>query len=92
MQPKDGGSAWCAAFAVRHCVDTRGKTVEANWITTTSALPTDGTPVEFVLDGRECPMRGNYVLGHFESRWSKYEPECVREWRCAGEQREAFAS
>lgn len=55
--------------------------MEANWINTALALPNDGMPVEFVLDGRECPMHGNYVLGYFESRWARYEPECVREWR-----------
>jgi len=53
----------------------------ANWTTTACALPSDGTPVEFLLDERECPMRGIYALGRFESKWTYYAPTSVRQWR-----------
>jgi hypothetical protein len=52
-----------------------------NWITTAARLPSDGSAVEFVLDERECPLRGTYALGRFESRWTCYPPTCVRQWR-----------
>ena len=52
-----------------------------NWITTAAGLPSDGSAVEFVLDERECPLRGIYALGRFESRWTCYPPTCVRQWR-----------
>ena len=55
-----------------------------DWITTACALPADGDTVEFVLDERECPMRGIYALGRFESRWTRYAPTDVRQWRSTG--------
>jgi hypothetical protein len=54
-----------------------------NWTTTAAGLPSDGSAVEFVLDERECPLRGTYALGRFESRWTCYPPTCVRQWRTA---------
>jgi hypothetical protein len=55
--------------------------MHANWTTTACALPSDGTPVEFILDERECPLRGIYMRGRFESRWTYYAPTSVRQWR-----------
>jgi len=55
-----------------------------DWITTACALPTDGDTVEFMLDERECPMRGIYALGRFASRWTEYAPTDVRQWRSTG--------
>lgn len=51
------------------------------WVTTSAALPHDGSVVEFLLDGRECPLSGKFVLGRFETRWAHYDPETVSEWR-----------
>ena len=51
------------------------------WTTTAARLPSDGSAVEFVLDERECPLRGIYALGRFESRWTCYPPTSVRQWR-----------
>jgi hypothetical protein len=53
----------------------------AAWTTTAAGLPSDGSTVEFVLDERECPLRGIYALGRFESRWTCYPPTSVRQWR-----------
>ncbi len=53
------------------------------WITTETALPRDGSLVEFLLDARECPMPGVYSLGRFESRWYLYPATRVCRWRAA---------
>lgn len=53
----------------------------ANWTPTAAALPGEGSIVEFVLDARDCPLRGIYTHGHFESRWTDYPPTTVRQWR-----------
>lgn len=59
-----------------------GKSImHTNWITTAAALPGDGASVEFMLDERECAIRGTYALGRFESRWTHYAPTSVRQWR-----------
>jgi len=55
--------------------------MHANWISTSAALPSEGTVVEFLIDGRECPMQGVYSLGRFKSRWSFYSPTRVCRWR-----------
>lgn len=55
--------------------------MHSNWTSTAAALPSPGASVEFLLDERECPMRGTYVLGRFESRWTHYAPTSVRQWR-----------
>ncbi len=52
-----------------------------DWTPTASGLPREGNVVEFVLDTRFHPIRGTYLLGHFESRWAKYAPPNVRQWR-----------
>lgn len=52
-----------------------------DWIPTASGLPSEGNVVDFVLDARFHPIRGTYLLGHFESRWAKYAPPNVRQWR-----------
>lgn len=51
------------------------------WVTTDTALPRDGSLVEFLLDARECPMQGVYALGRFESRWYHYSATRVCRWR-----------
>ena len=55
--------------------------MQADWTKTSLALPPEGTPVEFLLDERECPMRGVYAIGRFESRWNNYAPTSVHRWR-----------
>ena len=56
---------------------------ETKWISTASALPIHGQPVEFVLDARECAITGTYAHGGFLSRWTRYAPELVCKWRGA---------
>lgn len=53
----------------------------ADWTKTAVALPPEGTLVEFLLDERNCAMRGTYAVGRFESRWNNYAPTSVRVWR-----------
>lgn len=55
--------------------------MHADWTKTSLALPPEGTPVEFLLDERNCPMRGTYAVGRFESRWNNYAPPSVHQWR-----------
>jgi len=55
----------------------------APWVTSSAALPQEGQPVEFVLDGREVAMDGTYVQRTFRSRWAGYEVERVHIWRSA---------
>ena len=56
---------------------------DTRWISTASALPINGQPVEFVLDARECAITGTYAHGGFLSRWTRYAPELVCKWRGA---------
>lgn len=55
--------------------------MHAEWTKTSTALPAEGTLVEFLLDERNCPMRGTYATGRFESRWNGYPPPSVNQWR-----------
>jgi len=51
------------------------------WIRSSTALPQEGQSVEFVLDGREVRLDGNYTHQTFQSRWSGYDVQRVRSWR-----------
>jgi len=62
----------------------------ANWISTACALPSEGEQVEFMLDERECPLRGVFILGRFESRWTYYAPANVRLWRSSARSTECL--
>lgn len=55
--------------------------MSSKWIASSTALPPDGAPVEFVLDGRAVPMDGTYVQQTFKSRWTGYDVQRVRTWR-----------
>lgn len=55
------------------------------WISTASALPVRGQPVEFMLATRECPIVGVYCGDGFRSRWTHYASELVCRWRGAAE-------
>ena len=58
---------------------------DTNWISTASALPVRGQPVEFMLAARECPIVGVYSGDGFRSRWTHYAAELVCRWRGAEE-------
>ena len=58
---------------------------DTSWISTESALPADGQPVEFMLDTRECPIMGVYSQEGFRSRWTRYAADLVCKWRGAAE-------
>ena len=62
-------------------MNPEGLRMDPNWIPTAAALPGEGSLVEFVLDTRSFPLRGIYMLGRFESRWTYYPPTTVRQWR-----------
>ncbi len=64
---------------------------DTHWISTDSALPVRGQPVEFMLAERECPIVGVYSEDGFRSRWTRYAPQLVRRWRGATEQTLAVA-
>ena len=55
--------------------------MDTRWVTSATALPQEGQPVEFVLDGRAVAMGGIYVRRTFRSRWAGYEVERVHTWR-----------
>lgn len=63
--------------------------MHADWTKTSVALPSEGIPVEFLLDERNCPMRGVYAVGRFESRWNHYAPPSVHQWRAIAPAAEA---
>ena len=52
-----------------------------SWISTESALPADGQPVQFVLHRRSLPIAGTYSRDGFRSRWTHYAQEVVCKWR-----------
>jgi hypothetical protein len=56
---------------------------QSTWISTASALPIRGQPVEFMLAERECPIIGVYSGDGFRSRWTHYASELVCRWRGA---------
>ena len=58
---------------------------DLNWISTESALPACGQPVEFMLAERECPIVGIYADDGFRSRWTRYAPQLVCRWRGAAD-------
>ena len=53
------------------------------WILSSTALPRDGQPIEFVLDNREVAIAGTYAGQIFQSRWTSYDLERVGAWRLA---------
>ena len=52
------------------------------WTSSSAALPHEGQNVQFVLDGRDVAMEGAYVRRIFRTRWTDYDVERVRTWRC----------
>jgi len=52
-----------------------------DWIPSAQALPQDGQSVEFVLEYRDIAMRGIFSGSVFRTRWSRYEPAAICEWR-----------
>ncbi len=58
---------------------------QSTWISTASALPIRGQPVEFMLAARECPIIGVYSGDGFRSRWTHYASELVCRWRGAAQ-------
>lgn len=57
--------------------------MHTQWITSAAGLPHEGQHVEFVLDGRDVAMEGAYFRQVFRTRWTGYEVDRVRTWRCA---------
>jgi hypothetical protein len=53
------------------------------WVRSSSVLPREGQPVEFVLDNREVAIDGTYAGQIFRSRWTDYEVARVGSWRLA---------
>ncbi|GAA0709695.1 hypothetical protein GCM10009105_10320 [Dokdonella soli] len=53
----------------------------AQWVNSSTELPQEGQPVQFILDGREATMDGAYVQRAFRSHWTVYEVGRVRSWR-----------
>lgn len=66
--------------------------MNAPWAISSAALPQEGQPVEFVLDGREVAMDGTYDQRTFRSRWAGYEVERLHIWRSADWRQEAERS
>jgi hypothetical protein len=52
-----------------------------DWISSADALPQEGQVVEFVLEYRDIAMTGVYQEQVFRTRWSRYEPASICEWR-----------
>jgi hypothetical protein len=58
--------------------------MNAPWVRTSTALPRDDQPIEFVLDDREVAIDGTYARQLFRSRWNSYDVERVGAWRLGG--------
>ena len=61
------------------------------WIRSSTALPRDGQPVEFVLDHRNIAIEGTYTKCIFRSGWTSYDIGRVREWRIGASCSDDFA-
>ena len=57
--------------------------MKTSWIRSSTALPRDGQPIEFVLDDRDVAIAGTYAGQIFRSRWTLYDVERVGAWRLA---------
>ncbi|MGA8277491.1 MAG: hypothetical protein WB784_04775 [Rhodanobacteraceae bacterium] len=57
--------------------------MNTSWVRSSTVLPREGEPVEFVLDHREVAMDGTYAGRAFRSRWTSYDIERVGAWRLA---------
>lgn len=57
--------------------------MNAPWVRSSTALPRNGQPIEFILDDREVSINGTYDRQLFRSRWSSYDVERVGAWRLA---------
>jgi hypothetical protein len=55
------------------------------WVRSSTALPRDDEPIEFVLDDRDVAIDGTYARQLFRSRWSSYDVERVGAWRLAAD-------
>jgi hypothetical protein len=55
--------------------------MSAQWVRSSIGLPHEGDTVEFVLDGRDVALAGTYAHQTFQSRWSGYDVQRVRNWR-----------
>lgn len=53
------------------------------WIASSTGLPHNGEPIEFLLDNREVALDGTYDHQTFRSRWAGYEVDRVKTWRSA---------
>lgn len=54
------------------------------WIATSDRLPRPGEAVLFVVEQRCIVLRGVYADCVFKSRWSRYSPGDISEWRRLG--------
>lgn len=52
-----------------------------SWIATSDELPQDGDAVLFVVEHRCIVLCGIYADCTFKSRWSRYHPGDISEWR-----------
>jgi hypothetical protein len=52
-----------------------------SWIATSDELPHDGDAVLFVVEHRCIVLCGIYADCTFKSRWSRYHPGDISEWR-----------
>ena len=68
-----------ASFLAPERVLAAGKAND--WVSSAQALPQEGHAVEFVLDYRDIAMRGTFREHVFRTRWSRYAPAAICEWR-----------
>lgn len=52
-----------------------------SWIATSEELPREGDAVLFVVERRCIVLCGTYAECTFKSRWSRYHPGDISEWR-----------
>ena len=54
--------------------------MQMSWISSSTNLPLEGEPVQFLADGREVSLRGTYTNGVFHSRWAEYDVGRIGAW------------
>ena len=53
------------------------------WVFSSTFLPYNGEPIDFLLEDREEPIHGTFEGSVFPSRWADYGAARVRSWRQA---------
>jgi len=85
MRAHDVSGVTLAEAGIRCCkhVIRMEMLMQRLWIASSTGLPSDGQPIEFLLDHRDVAIDGTYDHQTFRSRWTGYEVDRVKTWRAS---------